>query len=91
MIPTYSGVLSVIKKALQKLMEEYQEVGRSLQNLVEGQERNTVQLEKIRAIMEQRWSLEGEVRKEESRDNAGKSEDGSGESQEEETLSSASC
>ena len=45
MIPTYGRVLSVIKKALQKLMEEYQGVGKSLQDLVEGQERNTAQLE----------------------------------------------
>jgi len=36
MIPTYGGVLSAIEKALQKLMKEYREVGRSLQNLVEG-------------------------------------------------------
>jgi len=35
--------------------------------------------------------LEGEIGKEESRDDAGGSEDGSGESQEEETLSSTSC
>jgi len=41
MILTYGGVLSAIKKALQKLMEEYQEVRKSLQDLVEGQERNT--------------------------------------------------
>ena len=36
MIPTYGGVLSAIKKALSKLMEEYQEVRRSLQDLVES-------------------------------------------------------
>jgi len=34
--------------------------------LVEGQERNTAQLKRIRTAMEQRWSLEGEVRKKES-------------------------
>ena len=39
MIPTYSGVLSAIEKALQKLMEKYQGVGRSLWDLVKGQER----------------------------------------------------
>jgi len=38
MIPTYGGVLSAIKKALQELMEEYQGVGKSLSNLVESQE-----------------------------------------------------
>ena len=41
MIPTYSGVLSAIKKALQELVEEYRGVGKSLWDLVEGQERNT--------------------------------------------------
>ena len=41
MIPTYGRVLSVIEKALWELMEEYQEVGKSLQDLVEGQKRNT--------------------------------------------------
>jgi len=91
MIPTYSGVLSAIEKALQKLMEKYRGVRRSLQDLVEGQERNTIQLERIGATMERRWSLEGKVGKEESRDDAGGSEDGSRESQEEGTLSSASC
>ena len=54
MIPTYGRVLSTIKKALQKLIEEYQGVGKSLWNLVEGQKRNIAQLERIRAVMEQR-------------------------------------
>jgi len=51
---------------------------------VEGQERNTAQLER-------RWGLEGESRKEENRDDVEGSEDGPGESQKEGTLSSASC
>jgi len=54
MIPTYGGVLSTTKKALQKLVEEYRGVGKSLQDLVESQERNMAQLERIRATMEQR-------------------------------------
>jgi len=58
---------------------------------VEGQERNTAQLERIGAMMERRWGSEGESRKEENRDDTEGSEDGSGESQEEGTLSSASC
>ena len=91
MIPTYSRVLSAIKKALRELVEEYRRVRKSLRNLVEGQERNIAQLERIRAVMEQRWSLEGEVRKEKSRDNMEGSEDGPRESQEERTPSSASC
>ena len=68
MIPTYGRVLSAIKKALQELVEEYWGVGKSLQNLVEGQERNMAQLERIGAVMEWRWSLEGENRKKESKD-----------------------
>jgi len=54
MIPTYGGVLSAIKKALWELVEEYQEVRKSLQNLVEGQERNIAQLERIGAAIEWR-------------------------------------
>ena len=49
------------------------------------------QLERIGAAMEQRWSLEGENRKEESGDEEGESKDGPRESQEEGTLSSTSC
>jgi len=41
--------------------------------------------------MEWRWGSKGVVRKEESRNNAEGSRDGPGESQEEETPSSASC
>jgi len=41
MIPTYDRVLSAIEKALWELVEKYQGVRKSLQNLVEGQERNT--------------------------------------------------
>ena len=67
MIPTYGKVLSAIEKTLQELVEEYQGVGKSLWNLVEGQESNTAQLERIGATIEQRWSSEGENRKEESR------------------------
>ena len=48
-------------------------------------------LERIGAAMKWRWSSEGEVRKEESRDDAEGSEDGPRESQEERTLSSTSC
>ena len=35
---------------------------------MKGQKRNTVQLERIEAMMEQKWSLEEEDRKEESKD-----------------------
>jgi len=49
------------------------------------------QLERIGAMMEQRWSLEGENGKEESRDEEKGSEDGPRESQERETPLSTSC
>ena len=51
-IPTYGMVLSVIDKALWKLIEEYQGVRRSLWDLVEGQKRNMVQLERIETVIE---------------------------------------
>jgi len=91
MIPTYGRVLSAIEKALQELVEEYRGVGKSLRDLVEGQERNTAQLERIGAMMEWRWGSEGESRKEENGDDTEGSKDGPRESQEERTLSSASC
>jgi len=90
MISTYGRVLSAIEKALQELMEEYRGVRKSLQDLVEGQERNMAQLERIGAMMEQRWSSEGKFRKEESKDDVRRSENGPGEIQEERTLSSTS-
>ena len=91
MIPTYGGVLSAIEKVLRELVAEYRGVGKSLRDLVEGQERNTAQLERIGAMMEQRWGSEGESGKEESGDDAEGSEDGPGESQEGGTPSSTSC
>jgi len=91
MIPTYGRVLSAIEKAFWELVEEYRGVGKSLQDLVEGQERNMAQLERIGAVMEQRWGLEEEVRKKENGDEEEGSEDGPGESQEEGTPLSAFC
>ena len=40
MIPICGGILNTIKKALNKLVEEYWGVGKSLQDLMEGQKRN---------------------------------------------------
>jgi len=48
-------------------------------------------LERIGAVIEQKWGSEGESRKEENRDEEKMSKDGPGESQEEGTLLSASC
>ena len=89
MIFTYSGVLSAIEKTLRELVEEYRGVRKSLWDLVEGQERNTAQLERLGVVMEWRWGLEGESRKEENKDDTEGSKNGSGESQEG-TPSSAS-
>ena len=91
MIPTYGGVLRAIEKALRELVEKYRGVGKSLWDLVEGQERNTAQLERIGAAMERRWGSEEESGKEENGDDTEGSEDGSGESQEEGTPLSTSC
>ena len=88
MIPTYGGVLSAIEKVLRELVKEYRGVGKSLQDLVEGQKRNTAQLERIGAAMERRWGLEEESG---NGDEEEGSEDGPRESQEGRTLSSASC
>ena len=61
-------------------MEKYQGVRKSLQDLVEGQKRNTAQLERIRAAIEQRWGLKGENGKKKSRDEEKGSKDSSKES-----------
>jgi len=60
------------------------------QDLVEGQERNTAQLERIGATMEQKWGSEGESGKENG-DKEERSEDSPRESQEEGTPLSTSC
>jgi len=91
MIPTYGRVLSAIEKALQELVEEYQGVRKSLWDLMEGQKRNTAQLERIGAMMERRWASEGESKTEENGDEEEGFEDGPKESQKERTPSSASC
>ena len=90
MIPTYGGVLSTIEKTLWEFVEEYRGVRKSLWDLVEGQERNTAQLERIGAAMERRWGSEEESGKENGDEEEG-SEDGPGESQEGRTPLSAFC
>jgi len=91
MIPTYGGVLSAIEKALWELVKEYQGVGKSLPDLVEGQKRNMAQLERIGAVMEWRWGSDRESGKEENEDEEEGFKEGPGESQEEWTPLSASC
>jgi len=58
---------------------------------VEGQERNTAQLDRIGAAMEQRWGSEEESGREENGGDEKGSENGPRENQEEETPLSASC
>ena len=56
-VPTYSRILSTIEKVLQNLVTGYWSIGKSLQNLVEDQERNMAQLARIGAAVDQRWYL----------------------------------
>ena len=58
---------------------------------MEGQERNTAQLERIRATIEWKWGSEGESRKEKNRDEKEGSENSPRESQKGRILLSASC
>ena len=57
----------------------------------ESQERNTAQLERIGAVVEQKWGLKEGNKKEESKDDKEGSRDSSRKIQEEGTLSFASC
>ena len=63
-------------------MEEYQDIGKSLQNLMKGQKRNITQLERIGAIVEQKQCLKEENEKKESRDDEEGSKNSPEESQE---------
>ena len=54
MISIYSRVLSAIEKALWEVMEEHQGIVKSLQDLVEVQDRNMAQLVRIGAIVQWR-------------------------------------
>ena len=100
MITTYDRVLNVIEKALQNFITEYWGIRKSLQNLVEGQEKNMAQLARIGAMVDQRQSLKEDLQSrdkesdKEDGDNKKRSEEGPKESQEEveeRTLLSTSC
>ena len=60
MILIYSIVLSAIEKVLWDFVEEYWSIKKSLQNM-EGQKRNTAQLVRIRATVDQRWGLKKDL------------------------------
>ena len=90
MIPIYDRVLSAIGKVFQDIIEEYWSIGKSLQDLVKGQERNTAQLVRIGTIVEWKWDfkedLQGDRKESENkknRDEEEKSKDSPRESQEE--------
>ena len=80
MISIYGRVLSAIEKTLWELVEKYQDIRKSLWNLVKGQKRNTAKLERIGAAVEWRWGLEEENKKKKSRDDEKGFENSSGES-----------
>ena len=79
MIPTYGKILSVIEEILWDLVEEYQGIGKSLQDLVEGQKRNTAQLVRIEAVVEQKWSFKEDTQdsNEKNKEKDGDNEEGS--------------
>ena len=61
MVPIYGRVLSTIKKALCNLVQKYWCIGKSLQDLVEGQERNTAQLARTGAAVDQKYCLKKDL------------------------------
>jgi len=67
-----------VEKALQDIVEEYKSIEKSLQNLVEDQNRNIAQLARIRAIVEQRWGSKKNLQDdgEKSEDREGREEEG---------------
>ena len=100
MIPTYGKILSVIEEVLWDLVEEYQGIGKSLQDLVEGQKRNTAQLARIEAVVEQKQSFKEDTQdsNEKNKEKDGNNEEGfkdepeeSQEEVEKGTLLFASC
>ena len=70
MTSTYSRVLSIVEKVLQDIVKEYKSIEKSLQNIMEDQNRNIAQLVRIGAVVEQRWGS-----KEDLQDDGEKSED----------------
>jgi len=54
MIPIYSRILSAIEKALWNLLKEYWGIRKFLQDLVEGPKKNTAQLARIGATVNER-------------------------------------
>ena len=79
MISIHVEVLSAIEKTLQELMEKYHGVRRFLWDLIEDQKRNTAQLVRVGAIMEQRWCLKRDSQNSNKKDKEDRDmEEGSG-------------
>ena len=70
MTSTYSRVLSIVEKVLQDIVKEYKSIEKSLQNIMEDQNRNIAQLVRIGAVVEQRWGSKKDLQ-----DDGEKSED----------------
>ena len=70
MTSIYSKVLSIVEKVLQDIVKEYKSIEKSLQNIMEDQNRNIAQLVRIGAVVEQRWGSKKDLQ-----DDGEKSED----------------
>ena len=78
MTSTYSRVLSIVEKVLQDIVKEYKSIEKSLQNIMEDQNRNIAQLVRIGAVVEQRWGSKKDLQDdgEKSEDKEDKEEEG---------------
>ena len=70
MTSIYSKVLSIVEKVLQDIVKEYKSIEKSLQNIMEDQNRNIAQLVRIGTVVEQRWGSKKDLQ-----DDGEKSED----------------
>ena len=78
MTSTYSRVLSIVEKVLQDIVKEYKSIEKSLQNIMEDQNRNIAQLVRIGTVVEQRWGSKKDLQDdgEKSEDKEDKEEEG---------------
>ena len=78
MTSTYSKVLSIVEKVLQDIVKEYKSIEKSLQNIMEDQNRNIAQLVRIGTVVEQRWGSKKDLQDdgEKSEDKEDKEEEG---------------
>ena len=78
MTSIYSRVLSIVEKVLQDIVKEYKSIEKSLQNIMEDQNRNIAQLVRIGTVVEQRWGSKKDLQDdgEKSEDKEDKEEEG---------------